>query len=158
MLHCSPRGLPGVFAASPCVACWKRVAGDIQGNGKREGQVRCGSFGRPMGGLFWAVFLFLDLKYLPFGTIVFCGRDPIQNLPFLIPHIVRTQLSLPILGGLEVTSSDVSCTTPPPHRLPSACWTWHFAPVKPPTFSFPCGKDCSFFPYTEQGNKGRKGF
>lgn len=86
-------------------------------------------FGRSMGGLFQAVLLVSGSQISSFGTTVFCGKDPFQNLPFLIPHIICTQLSLPILGGVEMASSDALHTTPPLLKLPSPCWTWHFAPT-----------------------------
>ena len=81
-----------MLAASPCVACWQGVPGplgDVQGNGKAERKVRCSLFGRSMGGLFRAIFLALDLKDLPLAPLYSVDRDHIQNLPFLIPHIVH---------------------------------------------------------------------
>lgn len=137
-----------MLAASPSVACWQGVAGppgDMHGNGKAEGKVRCSLFGRCMGGLFRALFLALDLKDLPLAPLYSVDRDRVPNLLFLIPYIVHAQLALLILGVLEVASSDVSSTTPALPRLPLPCWTWHFAPVKPRTFSpfslFACGRD-----------------
>lgn len=126
MSHCSSCVLPGVFAASPCVAFWKRVAGTIRAM-ERKREIRWNLLGRSMGGLFQVVFLFLDLKSLPLAPL--CG----QNLPFLIPHIVGTQLFLPILRGLEGASSGALHATPPLPELPPPCWTWHFARGKPAT-------------------------
>jgi len=88
-----------------------------------------------MGGLLRAVFLALDLKDLPLAPLYSVDRDCVQNLALLIPHVVHVQLSPPILGVLEVASSDVLSTTPALPKLPLPCWTWHFAPVKPPAFS-----------------------
>lgn len=70
------------------MTCCQGVAGpqgDMQGNGKEEGKVRCNLFGKCVGGLFRAVFPMLDLKDLRLAPLYSAGRDCIQNLPFIIP-------------------------------------------------------------------------